>query len=236
MVSGCFVSVSVGFPFTNRASLLTCAQKRHPWKRHTMQSAPPNHAAVAQGAVKNARAAPARAASALSERRLRTVNIPLDRVPSPRVKRVEMRAASGLENDTADPCWVLKSGSFGMRVCVSFDVYCVLPVLTAELLQARVVQRVSGHVVHDESPATPKLTGRRLWSGERVNNTLEITTICKLACSDVFGFLVLVNNTPICMSQNGTTISTQFQFHATHVDFSLSCRSQLESRDMHKKT
>ena len=54
MISGCFVSVSGCFPFTIRAGLLTCAQKRHPWKRHTMLSAPPNHAAVAQGAVKNA--------------------------------------------------------------------------------------------------------------------------------------------------------------------------------------
>ena len=113
-------------------------------------------------------AAQARAASALSEVRLQTAKISrLIAFPSPRVKRVEIRAARGLEHDTADARWVLKGVRF---VCVRrwACVVCVLPVLTAELLLAwlvqcgfvpleRLLRRVRGRVVFDEDPAWSQL-------------------------------------------------------------------------------
>ena len=101
----------------------------------------------------------ARTRSSPSRRRLRLErdtatncdHLALDHVPSPRVQRVQVRAASGLDNDTTSACGVVQSGLF---VCV----------LTAEQRPACLVQHglvplerflrlVRRRVVHDEKPA-----------------------------------------------------------------------------------
>ena len=66
-------------------------------------------------------------------------SLPLDRVPSPRVKRGEIRAASGLQHDTADAWGVVPRVLFG-DVCAC-RLACLVCVLTAQLPSACIVQR-----------------------------------------------------------------------------------------------
>ena len=122
-VGGCFVSVCACFPSTIRASLLTCAQNRHFWRRCTMFGALLNHAAAAHRAAKKKHSGP----SSRVERDTVTNCKHFPLVPSARVKRYEIRAACGLENDKDDDCGMVKSVRFGVCslacfVCVSCNV------------------------------------------------------------------------------------------------------------------
>ena len=80
LVGVLYVFVHV-FPFTTRASLLTCAQQRHVWRRCTMPSAPPSHAAAAQRAAKNAQQ------PKLPPLPPEAVNMPLTMMPEDRNQR-----------------------------------------------------------------------------------------------------------------------------------------------------
>ena len=114
------------------------AQKRQMWRRCTMLGAPPSHAAAGQGAVKNAQQPKPVHRDTVTN----CESLPLDRVPSPRVKRGEIRGASGLQHDTADACGVVPRVLFGdVCACRLACLVCVLLVLTAQLPSVFLVQR-----------------------------------------------------------------------------------------------